>query len=251
MSAGNTWPQSPQWSGDDLGDVAMPRFDNPIVLVTRPAADAQRFVDALCLVSNPFDAMISPAFEYKTLLVKMPNFGTAIFTSQAGVVHAPHGAGRLAFCVGDATATAAQDAGYVSISASGSADDLVRLILRQRPNDTLLHIRGAISSGGVAERLSEAGLQCQDVVAYRKAARRPSQLVCDALDDSRTVIVPLFSTETVSILQSWSLHFDDCRVVAISEAVAVASAILSPRSIVTSDAPNIHAMAQTTSRLIA
>lgn len=232
-------------------DVAMARFVNPIVLVTRPEADAQRFVDALRAVSGQFDVITSPAFENEALSVDMPDFDTAIFTSQAGVAQAPRGNGRPAFCVGDATANAATDAGYVSVSAGGSADDLVALILRQRPDDALLHIRGAIARGDITKSLNEAGLRCQDVVVYRKATRGPSQTARDALESSEMVIIPLFSAETVSILENWPLHFGGCVVVAISDAVAGASRVLSPLNILVSDANDMRAMAQATARLIA
>jgi uroporphyrinogen-III synthase len=241
----------PQWSGDDFGDVAMPRFDNPIVIMTRPKADAQRFIDVLRTISGPFSVIISPAFENETLSAEIPDFDTAIFTSRAGVAQAPRGDGRSAFCVGDATATAAKGAGYAAMSADGSADDLVTLILSQRPDVALLHMRGQISHGGIAKRLNDAGLKCHEVVAYRKAAKGPSQPICDALAVSQNIIFPLFSAETVSILKTWPLNFEGCTVVAISDVVADASATLLPLNVVVSPAPNVQAMAQTTARLIA
>jgi uroporphyrinogen-III synthase len=229
----------------------MLRLDNPIVLVTRPEADAQRFVDVLRTVSGPFSVIISPAFENETLSAEIPDFNIAIFTSRAGVAQAPRGGGRSAFCVGVATANAAKDAGYAAISADGSADDLVTLILRQRPNDALLHIRGEISRGDIAKRLNDAGLKCHDVIAYRKAAKGPSQSVRDALVVNQQIILTLFSAETVSILETWSLNFEGCTVVAISDVVAGASATLLPLNVVVSAAPNVCAMAQTTACLIA
>jgi uroporphyrinogen-III synthase len=229
----------------------MPRFDNPIVIVTRPKADAQRFIDVLRMISGPFSVIISPAFENETLSAEIPDFDTAIFTSRAGVAQAPRGDGRSAFCVGDATATAAKGAGYAAMSADGSADGLVRLILRQRPDVALLHIRGETSRGDIAKRLNDAGLRCKDVVAYRKAAKAPSQSIRDALAVNKKVILPLFSAETVSILKTWPLEFDGCTVVAISDVVAGASASLLPLNIAVSDAPSVQAMAHATARLIA
>ncbi|MFT7371047.1 MAG: uroporphyrinogen-III synthase [Octadecabacter sp.] len=226
-------------------------FKNPIVLVTRPETDAQRFVDVLRAISGPFIAINSPAFENETLFAKIPEFNTAIFTSQAGVVHAPSGNGRPAFCVGDATANAATDAGYVSISAGGSADDLVALILRQRPDDALLHIRGEITHGDIAKRLNETGLYCQEVVAYRKVVRGPSQTAREATSEKQMIIVPLFSAQTVSILKKWSLCLDGCTVVAISGLVAGASVNLSPLNIIIADTPDFRSMSQATARLIA
>jgi uroporphyrinogen-III synthase len=137
------------------------------------------------------------------------------------------------------------------MSADGSADDLVTLILRQRRDVALLHIRGEISRGGIAKRLNDAGLKCHEVVAYRKAAKGPSQPIRDALSVSQNIIFPLFSAETVSILETWPLNFEGCTVVAISDVVAGASATLLPLNVVVSPAPNVHAMAQATARLIA
>ena len=226
-------------------------FKNPIVLVTRPKTDAQRFVDVLRAISGPFIAINSPAFENETLSAEIPEFNIAIFTSQTGVVHAPIGNGRPAFCVGDATANAALDAGYVPVSAGGSADDLVALILRQRPDDALLHIRGETTHGDVAKRLNEMGMHCQEMVAYRKAVMGPSQTAREATSEKQMIIVPLFSAQTLSILKKWALRLDGCTIVAISGSVADASVTLSPLNIIIAETPDFRSMSQATARLIA
>ena len=226
-------------------------FKNPIVLVTRPKTDSQRLIDALRTMSGSFVAINSPAFENESLSIEIPEFDSAIFTSQAGVIHAPRGNGRFAFCVGDATANAAMDTGYVSISAGGSADDLVALILSQRPDGALLHIRGEITHGEVAQQLNKAGLFCQEVVAYRKAVRGPSQSAREVASENQMIIVPLFSVETVKILEKWALSLDGCTVVAISGPVAGASTVLSPLNTIISNTPDFYAMLQATARLIA
>lgn len=228
----------------------MPCIDTPIVLLTRPFRDSERFVDSLRAIATPFEAIISPAFEIEPIRVELPSFDTAIFTSRIGVVHAPFGNGCDAFCVGDATATVAKAAGYVPISANGSADDLVALILNQKPSGALLHIRGENSRGDVTNRLKQAGLNCKDAIAYRKTAAEPSQALVAELSKKRKTVLPLFSAETVSILGNWKVSFEGINIVAISGEVGRAATVLDPASIIISDAPNMREMAQAVARLI-
>lgn len=227
------------------------RLQNSVVLVTRPDADAQRFVERLTQVAGPFDAVISPAFTYERCAADVPEFETAIFTSKTGVAFAPSGNGRRAYCVGDATAQAAKGAGYDTVNANGSAEDLIELILRQYPSDALSHLRGEVSQGDVIGKLQSAGLNCRDVVLYRKSHLAPTEEAVGLDTGERIVIVPLFSAETVSILAGWPMSFTGCVVVAISEFVGQAAGVLNPGHISISDAPNMEAMALATGRMIA
>ncbi len=229
----------------------MPRIDTPIVLVTRPAADAKRFVEGLRVIAGPFEAIISPAFEIEAIEVDIPSFDVAVFTSRMGVAHAPSGNGREAFCVGEATATAARRVGYIPISADGSADDLVALILNKKPTGSLLHIRGEISRGDVMSRLKGSGVNCLEAIVYRKVSKGPTVALKDALNERKKIIITLFSAETVSIMREWTLSFKDPQIVAISDEVARSVTFLKPSSIVVSDAPNMGGMVRAVARLIA
>lgn len=226
-------------------------MNNPVVLVTRPRADAQRFVEALKQVAGPFEAVISPAFAYEQCKVEVPQFDSAVFTSKTGVTFAPVGNGRRAYCVGDATAKAAQGAGYEAVSAEGSAEDLIALILEQKPSGVLSHLRGETSRGDVSTRLTAAGFFCTDDVLYRKVWLPPMACVLDLDFAAGSVVIPLFSAETVSILAQWPLSFAGCKVVAISDVVAHAALELDPANITVSDAPNMGSMAKKTARMIA
>ncbi|MGJ8610052.1 MAG: uroporphyrinogen-III synthase [Octadecabacter sp.] len=227
------------------------RIKKPVVLVTRPEVDARLFVERLTDVAGQVETIISPAFTYERRAVDVPAFDVAIFTSKSAVTFAPLGNGRRAYCVGNATAGAAQNAGYDAISADGSADDLISLILRQKPRGVLSHLRGEISRGDVSARLQAAGLVCVDAVLYRKVWLQPAQGIADLDFIDRSVIVPLFSAETVSILAQWPQSFAGCIVVAISDLVAQAARVLEPAQIVVSDRPNMDAMALATVRMIA
>ena len=232
----------------------MPRFDTPTVLVTRPKDSSDQFVRALKAVVGQFDAVICPAFEFSRTEAQIPSFDVAIFTSRTGVLFAPRGDGRTAYCVGDATAMAATRSGYDAVSAKGAVDDLLRLILQRQPQGKLLHIRGEISVGDVTEALVKSGLDAAEVVAYRKVAADKTS-IREALGGLgglvQTSVLPLFSAETVSILATSGADFSTVRVVAISPVVAQAAQQLSPASITIAPALNQAEMVAAVARLIA
>ncbi len=210
-----------------------------------------RFSEALKVLKPDFRLVLSPAFELEATGEAAPEFDAAIFTSTVGVDYAPYGAGRQAWCVGDATAQAAQGTGYHAISAAGSAEDLVALILQESPTGKLAHFRGEVSQGDITIRLQGAGFQCVDCVAYRKAPSDPTGELSDCLAGQTPIILPVFSGETVSILADWPFDFSNCHVVAISPAVAEHAALLSPASVRHSTHPDQAAMAQEVACLIA
>ncbi|WP_281981104.1 uroporphyrinogen-III synthase [Thalassorhabdomicrobium marinisediminis] len=229
----------------------MPRFENPIVLATRPRAFSEAFLTALQGKAGAFRGLIAPAFECASTGAPIPPFDVAIFTSRAGVAMAPGGAGRHAFCVGDATAQAAEARGYRAVSASGSAVDLIPLILDQAPNGRLLHVRGETAAAEAARILTEAGLPASEVIAYRKEPCPPDAAALAALQDEEALILPLFSAETVSILAEWPCSFQRCHAVAISDTVADAAAQLSPAGIAVSDSMTQEGTIRAVARLIA
>lgn len=229
----------------------VPRLENPNVLVTRPQDSSARFVQDLGAMSGPFQPLISPAFELAGTDADVPEFDCAVFTSQAGVRFAPSGQGRIAYCVGDATATNADHAGYITINAQGDVSDLIALILRQAPRGKVLHIRGETSVGDVTDRLKDGGLEGQSIVAYSKVPHALSARGAVMLAHQTPTILPLFSAETVSIMMDWNVNFSHIHVVAISPVVAAAAEQLNPAFIHTSATTNQAAMIVATSSLIA
>ncbi|MDB4213564.1 uroporphyrinogen-III synthase [Octadecabacter sp.] len=231
--------------------MTLPQSETPTVLITRPAAAAERFRAALEKSAGPFRSLILPAFEIVSFGVSIPDFDMAIFTSRAGVAFAPKGRDRVAFCVGDATSEAAMRSGYRAHSAQGSASDLCQVILAQAPLGKLLHIRGEVSLGDVMATLSAGGLHCSEVVAYRKDPARPDREILNTIAEVKNLIIPLFSAETVSIIGSWDIDFGSAMTVSISSAVGHAAVVLNPAEIVVADAPNLPSMVASTARLIA
>ncbi len=229
----------------------MPTFENPTILITRPAADAERFLQMLRVDSGPFEPIMCPAFSFEKIPAKQSDFDAAVFTSKAGVSFAPEGQGRVAYCVGDATAQLANDAGYAPLSANGSVEDLVEMILRKPPTVSLQYIRGENSTGDVTKRLISQGVRCTEVIAYRKVQQVPSESIKKDVSNASKLILTLFSAETVSIIANWALPLDGCTVVAISDAVAKSALTLMPKEVVVSERPDMRGMAAATARLTA
>lgn len=137
--------------------------------------------------------MICPAFELVGCSDVAVDFDDAIFTSQAAVRFAPKGYGRTAWCVGDATANAAFVHGYNAKSASGNAQDLVQLILTERPKGTVLHLRGEKTHVNVIKLLKQGGLHADEAIVYKKRSSHPSPLELQNIGRATAVILPMFS----------------------------------------------------------
>jgi len=232
------------------GGTAVVQYDNPTVLVSRPAEGAAAFVRSLKACKDVFEPILAPAFGYQYITYDFPDFDNAIFTSKIGVETAPEGQGRVAWCVGDATTNAARKKGYDGRNASGDAEALIKVILEARPMARLLHIRGETSRGNITRRLVSHGLRCVDAVTYLKAPLDPPDCLHRQLMTRRSVIVPLFSAETVSILSDWGLSFRTAHVVAISRHVETSARILTPRTVTISNNPDLASMTHAVAALI-
>lgn len=194
------------------------------LLVTRLEFSAARFVRAVQEGCDwPIDVILSPVMRIDPIVpAALPAPGSImIFTS----VHGVDRAADLgidpgpAFCVGDRTAKAARDAGFDAQSAQGNADALIGLIHKQRPSAPLVHIRGEHSLGAVAMRLTSAGLPCSELVTYRQAALKLSDIATNALKGVNPVILPLFSPRS-----AW-LVFDQCKVTAPLRVIAMSDSV--------------------------
>ncbi|QPM91525.1 uroporphyrinogen-III synthase [Pseudooceanicola algae] len=172
----------------------------PLVLITRPAPDGQRLADLL--QADPaceVDILVSPLQQIEFLPLPAPEPGTElIFTSRNGVRawQAANGQGALqAWCVGDATASAAREAGLEARSAAGSVEDLLTLLRAQAPAAPLLHLRGERHRGDLTGRLQAAGLLAQGVTAYRQCALPFSPKAQTAMKQAPLIIAPLYSPQ--------------------------------------------------------
>lgn len=220
---------------------------HPLVTVlTRPAAQGARFADqlagrfgdALRIIPSP---LIAPVFLPVTLPAQ--EYGAVILTSETGAQAAGRLSGlpKLAFCVGDRTAQAAQAAGFDAVSAKGDADALVAAILSAGQSGPLLHLRGRESRGDVAARLTAQGLPTAEVETYAQEPQPLTPSARQALDGVDPVLLPLFSPRTAQLLAA-ERPKAPLLVAALSAAVADGLGDLSPHSLSVAKTPDAAAM---------
>ncbi|KIN62861.1 Uroporphyrinogen-III synthase [Sulfitobacter noctilucicola] len=193
------------------------------LLLTRPEKAARRFVaelDQRCLVS--VDICYSPVLDIVPTRspIDLTGYHSVIFTSGNAVALVPEVTGMNAFCVGPGTAEQASSRGWNVSYTAQDADDLVKAMMRFRPDGPILHIAGAHRRGEVAERLRDTGLTVDVVTVYDQ---QPLQLNAQAkamLDGERPVILPLFSPRSAEQFLSQAERLANVHVIAISDAVA-------------------------------
>jgi uroporphyrinogen-III synthase len=154
-------------------------------------------------------------------------FDAYIFTSQnavAAFTKAFASQGLCAYCVGDATAKAAQDIGFTkALSAQGDTDDLCRLIVAHvAPEQNLLWVTSKAPASELDLRLKAKGFKVTKAEAYKTEILRPD------LDWAQLNAVILYSPKAALALvdlmatQKQALVNPALSFVCISEAVALA-----------------------------
>lgn len=176
------------------------------VLITRPVEDAAPL--AAELRDHGIRPLIEPLLRVELLDgPPVPTDGVqAVLATSANGVRAL--AARLArrdlplFAVGDATAAAARDAGFIRVeSAGGDVESLAALVVRRLdPADgAVLHAAGTDVAGDLAGRLAERRFVCRRVVLYRAvAAERLTEAAARALAEGALDAVLLFSPRTAA-----------------------------------------------------
>ncbi len=227
----------------------------PILLITRPAPAGERFAEAVragpevTVILAPLQKIAPVAADPLPEEVTGVVFTSANGVAQAGRFDLPPG--LTAWCVGDRTAQAASEAGFDAVSASGDADDLVALILDRAPLGPLIHLRGEHGVGDVCGRLVAGGTACAERVVYRQVAVPLSPRAAQVLDASDPVVLPLFSPRSARILAESGPFRAPLHVVAISEAVARATADLAPATLRPAPRPDGAAMVAETRTALA
>lgn len=192
----------------------------PVLIMTRPEPDGARFAATLTEAVE-VEIIFSPLMEIVPLDVAC-QADEVIFTSTNGVLQA----GRLglsggrAWCVGDRTAEMAREAGFSAISAQGTVEDLLTLILEAAPKGDLAHIRGEETRGDLGPRLRAKGVNCADVIAYEQVSKPLNQEALLAIDGSTPVIIPLFSPRSATLLLKQVKIRPNATILAMSTAVA-------------------------------
>ncbi|SLN30384.1 uroporphyrinogen-III synthase [Roseisalinus antarcticus] len=223
----------------------------PILLLTRPSAASLRFgADVVDLVGRPVPRILSPLLGIVPLGVSLPaQIGGLVLTSAQGAEAAARlgvAAGTPAWCVGDRTAEAATEGGFDAASAGGDADALYARLIGAAPPLPLLHLRGRHSRGDLAARLTAAGLETVERVAYDQIAVPPTPEAQAALAGTAPVVVPLFSPRTAEIFADAGPFAASIHAICISRAAAEALSGLICAQCVIADRPDGAAMAALT-----
>lgn len=168
-----------------MPDPAIPR---PVVLLTRPEAAARRFAAGLAgLAVEPVIAPLMRIEPVRHDAARLLAARRLVLTSVHAVPAAGPGAGRLAFCVGPATAAAARAAGFEVIEGPG---DALRLAPMLEGKSGLLHPHG---------RHVTMGLPVEGMVVYDQIAQPLPDSGRAALAGGRVVLWPLFSPRSARL----------------------------------------------------
>ncbi|WP_201156325.1 uroporphyrinogen-III synthase [Rhodobaculum claviforme] len=202
----------------------------PILLLTRPRAQSDRFAASLtgCLARLP--RVVTPLIDIvqQPLTLDPTPYATLIFTSENGVAsfaaQSPLRA-RPAWCVGPRTEAAAREAGLAVTHRpdGGTAEALITALRAAHPDTPLLHLRGAHAVTDLSGRLSAAGLACDEAVVYAQQEVAPTPEALALLAGARPVLLPLFSPRSARLAARMmpEPHAQaPVHVVAISEAAA-------------------------------
>lgn len=197
------------------------------ILISRPIGAAERFEEAIRAAGIEAPVVRSPLLRVVPTgdAPSLADISGVIFTSVNGVEMAPAG-DLTAWCVGEATAAAAQAKGWQAVAAGGDAEALVAKVLAARPEGVLLHLRGRVARGDVAARLSAAGVPTREAVVYDQELCGLTAQAKDILTREKPVIVPLFSPRTAAqFAKEWTQIKGKAPVFIVAMSAAVAEAV--------------------------
>lgn len=218
----------------------------PTVILTRPKAQSESFAaEILAEWNGALNIIHAPLIKIVPVDARFTTPDAVIFTSGNGVSASERlglPKGLTAWCVGSKTADLARDAGFEPVTGPGDADGLVREIIAAQPRGRLAHIRGMHARGDVSTRLNEAGIRCEDVVAYDQKACPMTSEAKSAISAQKCVIFPLFSPRTATILNGEGPFAAAVHVIALSEAVKSAIAPEIAKQVTLSKSPDGNAM---------
>jgi uroporphyrinogen-III synthase len=230
----------------------MPDNGKPLILLTRPLAQSERFARALAAELPDVEVVIAPLMEVVALNApsRAAAARTLIFTSENAVPQAGSGAGRVAWCVGGRTAQAAQEAGFNAISVAGTADDLVARLITEHPEGPVWHLHGVHVRGDIAGRLEKAGVAVEEAAVYDQRAVPPGAEFHTALARDG-VIVPIFSPRSGQLFaQAVGAATPRLTLIAISDAARRALPEAWQNGVELAESPNAEAMLEAITRRI-
>lgn len=223
---------------------------NESVLLTRPAAQSERFAQRLferfgadlAVVIAPLQRIAAcpplPAVPRGASLLFTSENGVRAFTGLGGVA-----AGRVAWCVGARTGAAARAAGFDVRTGPGDAAGLVGAMASAGVAGPVLHLRGAQVTGDPAAALRAQGIPAHDAVVYEQVAQPLPEAGRACLAGAAPVIAPVFSVRSAQLLVPWlATARPPVWLAAISTAVAAALPVQDTGRVRVAAAPDAEAI---------
>lgn len=230
----------------------------PILLLTRPQASSEAFWYALPEdIRAAVDILINPllSIHFKGPLPDLSRLGGLIFTSANALDAYIALNGRVlnvpVIAVGAATGKAARDFGFDVDVAGGTAEHLIAHVLERGYKGPLLHLRGEIAIGDIAQRLTAAGVATDDAVLYRQKPKPFTAPTRVALSQDRPVVAPIFSPRTAVQFGRESKGLANIGCAAISQAVADALPVANARRTQIASQPDRAGMVELVTNMIA
>ncbi|MFD2741540.1 uroporphyrinogen-III synthase [Sulfitobacter aestuarii] len=197
----------------------------PILLLTRPEQSARRFAAQLSELARARTRLLmSPLMRIEPLSPRydLGPYAGVVFTSANGVVNAPPGEGRPAYCVGPYTAEVANGRGWRAQMCGLEANEMVARLGAEPVAGPLAHLAGAHRRGEVAQRLSALGMHTDVIETYDQRLLNLSDEAQSSLGGTELVLVPLFSPRSAAHFAAQTEDRDNISVIALSKPVAEA-----------------------------
>lgn len=175
----------------------------PTLLLTRPKAQSLRFADAFrTRFGGDWPVLVAPLMEIVPLVRDAGGDADAVILTSANAVGVLAPArGRLAWCVGQATAEAAARAGFRVEVAQGDGASLARLMRARGAQGRLFHAHGQHLSVDLQALMSGvAGLRIDAAAVYDQRALPPSPELLDRLAEDAPVLAAVFSPRSAALL---------------------------------------------------
>jgi uroporphyrinogen-III synthase len=232
----------------------MPDGEARRVLVTRPEPGAGR--TAARLREAGFEAVVMPLSAIVPLRPELPGgaFDAVAASSANAIRHAPAElvspiAARPLFAVGDETAAAAREAGFVDVrSSAGSAADLARdLAAGVRSGGRIAYLCGRVRLDAVEAGLADGGIDVVAVEVYDTQPRAPVPAELARLQSGPIFAALVYSAKAAEALAGLARErpgtvFSDTAFIAISRRVAERLADTASGSVFAAATPDEDAM---------
>jgi len=196
----------------------------PKIILTRPEPGLSKFSVQLAqeVPSAQQYCEALQVIDFKPYQGDLARYSGFVFTSSNGVRAAKRWdlPPRLGFGVGQVTTELARSYCDPVYDGGSDVEALIALIKSMMPDGPLLHIRGRVSVGNLATRLSEHGIETHEAIGYQQNVCTPSDVLIQLLQGGKPMILPLFSPKSAEILKTLSTNREHWHVIAMSQAVA-------------------------------